>query len=261
MALNTLSDRDLDILKDALQGRLIDLSGTPLALERLGIDVRSAQTAALGLRDLRENGFSEQQAATLVTAVIDARRTEREIMGEVELVVTGPDIAGSARDTRVVVDQLFSEVQRSILLVGFTLYDGSTLFKRLSARLDENPAIEALFCLDISRGVRENSREENIVSAFAEDFRRRHWTGQRFPRLFFDPRSLSSGRSDRSVLHAKCIVIDDRLAFVTSANPTPAAYDRNIEVGVVVRGGELPRRTREHFKTLIAYGYLKEVYL
>ena len=37
------------------------------------------------------------------------------------------------------------------------------------------------------------------------------------------------------MLHAKAVVVDDRAAFVTSANLTEAALDRNIEVGVLSR--------------------------
>jgi phosphatidylserine/phosphatidylglycerophosphate/cardiolipin synthase-like enzyme len=37
------------------------------------------------------------------------------------------------------------------------------------------------------------------------------------------------------VLHAKAVVADDEDVFVTSANLTQAALDRNIEVGLLVR--------------------------
>ena len=37
------------------------------------------------------------------------------------------------------------------------------------------------------------------------------------------------------VLHAKAVVADDEAVFVTSANLTEAALDRNIELGVLIR--------------------------
>jgi len=63
------------------------------------------------------------------------------------------------------------------------------------------------------------------------------------------------------VLHAKCIIIDREVALVTSANPTPAAYDRNIELGLIVRKGDIPRQIQNRFETLIARGCLKALAL
>ncbi|MDA8379927.1 MAG: phospholipase D-like domain-containing protein [Actinomycetota bacterium] len=57
-------------------------------------------------------------------------------------------------------------------------------------------------------------------------------------------------------LHAKGAIADDRLAFVTSANLTEYALDRNIELGLLVRGGEVPRQLARHFDRLVATGVL-----
>jgi phosphatidylserine/phosphatidylglycerophosphate/cardiolipin synthase-like enzyme len=52
--------------------------------------------------------------------------------------------------------------------------------------------------------------------------------------VFYDPRSLEPD-APAGVLHAKAIVADEQFAFVTSANLTEAAFERNIDVGVLVR--------------------------
>ena len=59
-----------------------------------------------------------------------------------------------------------------------------------------------------------------------------------------------------AVLHAKAIVADDRAAFVTSANLTEAAFDRNIEVGVLTRDAALAAALARHFQALIDQGLL-----
>ena len=56
------------------------------------------------------------------------------------------------------------------------------------------------------------------------------------------------------MLHAKAIVADDRAAFVTSANLTEAAFDRNIEVGVLTRDAALAAALARHFQVLIDQG-------
>jgi cardiolipin synthase A/B len=63
----------------------------------------------------------------------------------------------------------------------------------------------------------------------------------------------------RAVLHAKCIVIDSASALVTSANPTPAAYTKNIELGIVIRGGTIPGQIASHFSSLIETGALRRL--
>ena len=41
-------------------------------------------------------------------------------------------------------------------------------------------------------------------------------------------------------MHVKAAVADSKVAFLTSANLTDAALERNMELGVLIRGGNLP---------------------
>ena len=59
-------------------------------------------------------------------------------------------------------------------------------------------------------------------------------------------------------LHAKCAVADGELALVSSANLTEYALELNMELGVLVRGGSVPRRILEHFDDLMRMGILLE---
>jgi len=61
------------------------------------------------------------------------------------------------------------------------------------------------------------------------------------------------------VLHAKAVVIDSAKAIVTSANPTPAAYLRNIELGVVISGGTIPTDIDHFFMKLISSNRLDQL--
>ncbi|MFJ9173879.1 DISARM system phospholipase D-like protein DrmC [Streptomyces sp. NPDC102360] len=61
----------------------------------------------------------------------------------------------------------------------------------------------------------------------------------------------------RSRQHAKLAVADRRVLFLGSANLTESAARRNIEAGVLVRGGEAPRRAAEHVVELQRDGVLR----
>jgi phosphatidylserine/phosphatidylglycerophosphate/cardiolipin synthase-like enzyme len=57
-----------------------------------------------------------------------------------------------------------------------------------------------------------------------------------------------SEESSAGVVHAKCAVADEKITFITSANLTAAVMERDMELGVVVKGGELPRTLHRHLE-------------
>ncbi len=59
--------------------------------------------------------------------------------------------------------------------------------------------------------------------------------------------------------YSQPLVNDDLLAFVTSANLTGYALDRNTELGLLVRGGEVPRLVAAQFVGLIGRGVILPV--
>ena len=60
-------------------------------------------------------------------------------------------------------------------------------------------------------------------------------------------------------LHAKCAVADRELLFISSANLTGYALTINMELGVIVRGGELPGDVATVFTRLIEQGVLQRM--
>lgn len=62
------------------------------------------------------------------------------------------------------------------------------------------------------------------------------------------------GRDEKGhhgALHAKCAVADRKLLFISSANLTEYAFNLNMEMGVLIRGGEAPAQAFDHFLSLI----------
>ena len=60
----------------------------------------------------------------------------------------------------------------------------------------------------------------------------------------------------RGILHVKCAVSDGETLFLTSANLTEYAFTVNMELGVLITGGELPKQVEQHFDRLIQTGVL-----
>jgi phosphatidylserine/phosphatidylglycerophosphate/cardiolipin synthase-like enzyme len=93
------------------------------------------------------------------------------------------------------------------------------------------------------------------LAEFAAAFRDRHWPGERLPEIYYDPRSLKPFRrgEHRPVQHSKCIIVDDRMALVTSANFSESAHHRNIEAGVLLDDPIAARRLTGQFELLIRH--------
>ena len=174
-----------------------------------------------------------------------------------DLVWSGPEVPGlHARDTRRVYEELLSSAERSVWASTFAFWDGPKAFKVLAKRMDEIPELRVVLLLNIQRTWGDTTAADHLVRKFADRFWQADWPGSSRPRVFFDPRSLQLGRP-AGVLHAKAVVADDEAVFVTSANLTEAALDRNIEVGVLVRDRALALSVSSHFQVLIDRGLLK----
>ena len=200
---------------------------------QLALPLTSAAVQAAGL------GHAWQHIAPLapldrpgieaVLGAVIAERTSRPVP-RLELVWTGPEArVSAARDTAVVVRELFSRAQRRVVVGGFVFWGADEMFAPLhQAMRDRRVAVELFLHLPDQPGVAPAEAARHGVEAFSAE----SWPfGAPYPRIYYDPRTVSgSGVS----LHAKCIVVDERWALVTSANFTERAHTRNIEAGVLI---------------------------
>ena len=172
------------------------------------------------------------------------------------LVWSGPEAVGlHSRDTRRVYEELISSAAKSILISTYAYFDGPEAFKSLAERMDSTPNLHVDLLLNIDRGSRSTTTSEDLALRFAHRFWNSDWPGQAKPAVYYDPRSLEQGGA-RGVLHAKAVIADDKTLFVTSANLTEAALDRNVEVGVLLRDRTIALTAAAHFRGLIDQGLL-----
>ncbi len=216
------------------------------------------------LEELRSGGMLSHHLALFLRLLAEERQAAQAMADRVELVWSGPDLTTSAtRDTEVVIAQLFREAKRSVLVSSFAIDKGKkarALFGELALRMDEEPGLSVRFCLNVQRkGQHDDRPEAEVLREFAESFRREIWPGSRLPEVFHDPRSLIKGGHERASLHAKCVVIDEEKAFVTSANFTEAAQVRNIEAGLLVVDLRISANLRSQFENLIDRGTLRRI--
>jgi phosphatidylserine/phosphatidylglycerophosphate/cardiolipin synthase-like enzyme len=129
---------------------------------------------------------------------------------------------------------LLGSAERSIWASTHAFFDGPKAFEVLARRMETTPPLHVTLLLNIQRKRGDTTASEQLVRRFADHFWKTDWPGSSHPRVFYDPRALDV-EGPGGVLHAKAIVADDEVVFVTSANLTEAALDRNIELGVLIR--------------------------
>jgi len=250
-----LPDADLWELAKALRtDRLVPPYST-MGVQRV-IGSPSAAEIANDLQALAERGFFPQQIATTLDLIAKAR-SQRAIPEDlIDLVTTGPEAPGiSNRDTSVVVRELFAQARQSVLVAGYAVYQGQRVFQALADRMAELPDLRVRLVLDIQRGTGDGSPHGEVVRRFSERFRTTQWPASSpLPKVFYDPRSLALDTAKRACMHAKCIVIDGKTVFVSSANLTEAAQERNVEIGLLISSANLADRLERHFDSLIAAG-------
>jgi phosphatidylserine/phosphatidylglycerophosphate/cardiolipin synthase-like enzyme len=258
-AICQLSTEELNRLAGALRSGRIAPPFSPLVLKRYVSD-SVASAAAAELQQRVEQGIEAHHLADCLDLLQQDRRQRPAAEDLIDLVWTGPEAPGIVnRDTSVVVREMFQSAKQSVLIAGYAVYQGHTVFKELAHGMDQNPNLQALMHLDIQRAPHDQSSPAERVRAFGERFVRWEWPGHRLPAVYYDPRSLEVDPAKRASLHAKCIVVDDQQAFVSSANFTEAAQTRNIEAGVLIQSRSFATKLAEHFRKLVIAGFLKPV--
>ena len=234
-------------IASALTSGLLTAPYSATVLRSVMGNERGSEEAAGALLKLDQLGVSGPAAAAWIQTVEDA--TSRAPRPDV--VWSGPDVPGlHARNTRRVYEELLGSAERSVWASTYAFFDGPKAFEILARRMDARPGLSAMLLLNIQRNRGDTTNAEHLVRNFADRFWTTDWPGSSRPRVYYDPRALELG-GPAGVLHAKAVVVDDEAVFVTSANLTEAALDRNIELGLLVRDRALAANVSTHFRTLI----------
>ncbi len=260
--LRALGRPALAALADALAAGRLPWPPSAGAVAGLAPEEHAGPVAA-ALAALAADGVAARHAAGTLRLLVEERDAAQRMADRVELVWSPPELdAVDARDTAVVVQELFRRAQATVLIATFALDErkkAEALFGELAARMDAEPGLQVRVFANIHRKHGDDTPASALVREFSQRMRGQIWPGSRLPEVFYDPRSLEIDAPKRAVLHAKAIVIDGRWTLLTSANLTEAAQARNIEAGLVVDDRALAARTTRQFELLVASGALRRL--
>lgn len=169
-----------------------------------------------------------------------------------ELVWTGPSTAAvPGRRTEQVLFDLIQCAGQQLTITSFGIFQVPRLVIGLEQALARGVGLRLVLGDRESFGDQEIDHQRRqlgpVVVAQASLL---HWPPERRPR---------DEQGHAGLMHAKAAVADSRVAFLTSANLTEAALERNMELGVLIRGGTLPASIDRLIDTLLESGELHEV--
>ncbi len=202
---------------------------------------------------LQTAGFTPATLAVTLAALAEVAAARQRALDSIQLVWTSPDEEGPhVRDTSVVVRQLLSEARQSLWISTYSIFNGQEVFLPIHQAWSIHPELDVVLILNIP------PNEDAAVEKYAWSFWKYHWPWSRRPAVFYDPRGPEKTSASPACQHAKCILVDGATAFITSANFTESAHERNIELGVLFRENpKLAQSIRSKFESLIQNGFLR----
>ncbi|MQW11600.1 phospholipase [Sinorhizobium meliloti] len=246
--MQALLDAILDIVANSPPGKAKQLASTVRRIP-------SAADCAL-LEGWATNPSAQTRLSALVTAWKASRIPSDELAAmltgaaaayaqargeqEVELVWTGPSSKLVAtRKTEQALLQVIDATAHRLFMTSFVAYDVPSVMAALAKASARGVLISMLLEASDKHGGTVSIDAIGKMKTTLPAARVYSWADKRNG-------SFAGGR-----VHAKVAVADESLCFVSSANLTGHAMERNMEAGVLIRGGATPRDLHRHLEALV----------
>jgi phosphatidylserine/phosphatidylglycerophosphate/cardiolipin synthase-like enzyme len=165
-----------------------------------------------------------------------------------ELVWSGPSTGlVPVRHTEQVLTGLIDEARERIFIVSFVAYKVKSVFEALKRAHARGVEIRVLLERSADQG---GSVDTDSIATMRTAIPNAEF-------LILAERWTGTEGTLSPKVHAKCAVADNRVALITSANLTQAAMERNMELGVLIRGGTIPETLATHLNALATVGELR----
>jgi len=187
------------------------------------------------------SGISAEEAAGILIGTSGMYTHSAETQS-IELVWTGPSSQiVPTRKTEQVLLQVIRGAKKKLFLTSFVAYEVSTVINALREAMERGVAVSFLLESSEEHG---GSVERDSIGKMRKslpDARVLYW-------------ATKEGDFAAGKVHAKVAVADGYECFLTSANLTGYAMEKNMEAGVLITGGAIPRSLHDHLNALITTG-------
>lgn len=197
---------------------------------------------------LRAAAERRPELASMLEVALAAKRSRNTV----ELVWTGPPTSVvPVRSTEQVLFELIQGAQQKLTVMSFGVFQVSRLVQALEEALARSIALRVVL----------GDREAQSDWAIEQQRQQLGEVINERASLYWWPhdRRLRDATGCSGLMHAKAAVADSRVAFLSSANLTEAALERNMELGVLIRGGNVPTAIDRLLDALVESGELRLV--
>ena len=214
----------------------IDLIGSKNARENLERLVKLCE----------QHGISGEILSAIMMSS-GAARDQALQQQSIDFVWTGPttEFVATRRTEQVLLDMI-QKTQEDLFMVSFVAYDVKSITEKLRGAVQRGVRVSIL--------LEEPESEGGSVSHDSIGVMRKKIPGASLYAWKSDAGEFEGGK-----VHAKIVVADGEAAFLTSANLTGHAMQKNMEAGFLVSGGVEPARIRSHLQALIDISVLTPV--
>lgn len=206
----------------------------------------NADKAMIGRLDSAWRDAKQVRPIELAAALRGASATAalHERRGAVEMVWSGPSTGMvPIRHTEQVLCEVIESARNRLFIVSFVAYEVTSIIEALQDAIGRQVQIDVLLESSTKKGGKVTVDSVSTMKDAIPSANIYVWntgTGKK------------NKASTKGAVHAKCAVSDNKLAFITSANLSMAAMERNMELGVLVKGGHLPDELHRHLEALVA---------
>ncbi len=192
----------------------------------------------------RKAAVPVEEAAAFLRGLAHGRRAARDSV-TVETVWSGPSThAVPVRASAQALSEVIAEADRELTLMTYSARPHAGIRSALTSAVERGVTVTVV--VETLRGAQGALSGDEPALAFAElpGVGLWHW-----------PPEERSEHGSR--MHAKVAVSDRRTLLVSSANLTQSGVSKNVEAGLLVRGGTAPQRVAEHIDRLRMAGVLR----
>jgi hypothetical protein len=197
--------------------------------------------------------------APTVALVVGAVLKEREARppARIDLVWTGGEAKTAyARPTGSVIREVFEHAEQHVLVAGYSFDHGASILEPLHSSMLTR-GVSADLYLHVDRA-RHGADVAEYVQREVATFFAVNWPfGTPHPVIYVAPRTIEPTLQES--LHAKCVVADERIAVLGSANFTDRGQSRNIEVGARIEDAGFARALVAQFRAATNAGVFRAV--
>ena len=160
----------------------------------------------------------------------------------IELVWTGPSSELVAtRKTEQALLEVIDSARQELFLTSFVAYKVESVIKALAEALERGACVSILL----------ESSERHGGDLSVDSIKKMRESLAKATIYYWEKKD---GDFIGGKVHAKAVVADAKTCFISSANLTGHAMEKNMEAGVLIRGGNVPNQLHRHLKAMVTTG-------